>query len=173
MKSAQQIIKELDLLPHPEGGYYKETYRADTQVYSQYVEQDRNAITCIYFLLIQGQISRFHRVKHDEIWHFYLGSPLRLIDIDRQQYNIKESILGDYQHALHAQQVIPANHWQAAESLGEYSLVGCSVAPGFDFSDFAFLDTHPERAVIEKYYPELSRFICEFYSPHDKQHKQR
>jgi len=160
MKSAHQIIKELDLRPHPEGGYYKETYRSDAQVYSQQVHQDRNAITCIYFLLMQGQKSRFHRVKHDEIWHFYLGSPLRLIDIDRHNYHANESILGDYQHTLCAQQIIPANHWQAAESLGKYSLVGCSVAPGFDFSDFAFLDAHLDRKRIEKQYPQLNGFIA-------------
>jgi len=159
MKSAQYIIKELDLLPHPEGGYYKEMYRSEAWVYSQQVKQDRSAITCIYFLLMQGQKSLFHRVKHDEIWHFYLGSPLRLINIDRQNNHVNESILGDYQHTLCAQQIISANHWQAAESLGEYSLVGCSVAPGFDFSDFAFLNTHPDQKKIKKQYPHLSRFI--------------
>ena len=159
MKSAHSIIQELNLLPHPEGGYYREIYRSNTQVYSQKSNENRSAITCIYFLLTQGQKSCFHRVKHDEIWHFYLGAPLRLIDFHTSTGKVHEYILGDYKHTLCAQQVIMANHWQAAESLGEYSLVGCSVAPGFDFKDFTFLKDHQDSVIIEKQHPDLHAFI--------------
>lgn len=155
-KSAQEIIEELGLLPHPEGGYFKEVYRADTHVFSEEAKASRNALTCIYFLLEKGQVSRFHKVKHDEVWNFYLGAPLKLIDL--HDNSIDESLLGDYEHSLVSQYVIPANHWQAAESTGDYSLVGCSVAPGFDFADFSFLDENQANDMREKY-PEFIRFI--------------
>ena len=98
-------------------------------------------MTEIYFLLCEGQVSRFHKVLHDEFWHFYEGSPLRLIDGDLEIFDeiILDPKKANYQHC------VKGGRWQAAESTGEYTLVGCTVAPGFDFADFAFLslsETH-------------------------------
>ena len=157
MRSAQEIINTLSLVPHPEGGYYREIYRSDLSVVSSNVNNNRNAVTCIYFLLTKGQISRFHKVKHDEVWNFYLGDPLRLIDMNKQEAN--EIILGDYENTLCSQHVIKAEQWQAAETTGEYSLVGCTVAPGFDFTDFAFLSTHKDCQRLVQQYPDLTAFI--------------
>ena len=156
MKSVQQLIDELSLQPHPEGGFYKEIYRSDTSVYSSGVDAQRSALTCIYFLLIKDQISRFHQVKHDEVWNFYLGDPLRLIDVDG--VHVQEIFLGDYDKHITSQYVIKANHWQAAEPIGEYSLLGCSVAPGFEFNDFSFLKSD-KKDKIKKHHPDLRRFF--------------
>lgn len=98
-------------------------------------KKKRNSVTHVYFLLGKGDISRFHRVLHDEIWNFYDGAPLRLIQFDRQQ--VTEETIGpqckDYVS------IVKDGSYQAAEPLGDYSLVGCTVAPGFDFTDFSFL----------------------------------
>lgn len=131
----KKLIAKYDLSPHPEGGWYKETYRSSSQLTSPINQQTRSNVTQIYFLLAKGDISRFHKVLHEEIWHFYEGAPLKLYDADSE--NCQEIVLsaenGMYHH------VIPGGNYQAAESSGEYTLVGCTVAPGFDFADFSFL----------------------------------
>ncbi|UTD27222.1 cupin domain-containing protein [Bradyrhizobium sp. WD16] len=130
MISAAQIIAELGLLPHPEGGHYRETFR-DRRV----DHSGRAASTAIYFLLARGQRSHWHRVDAVEIWHFHAGAPLALsIADERGRRNLR---LGAELAAGEAPQaVVPARAWQAAESLGDWTLVGCTVAPGFDFAGF-------------------------------------
>lgn len=153
---ARELIEKLELLPHPEGGFYREVYRSETSVTSPVHAEQRNTVTDIYFLLTEGQISRFHKVVHDEIWHFYEGAPLRLIDIT-PDLTLREITLGrdtfSYKHTIQGQ------HWQAARSTGAYTLVGCTVAPGFDFSDFSFLAGAPQRPQIEATFPELRPFV--------------
>ena len=120
---ADRLIRLLDLKPHPEGGYFRETYR-DTN-------EGRAHSTAIYFLLKAGEVSRWHRVDAAEVWHFYRGAPLEL-KIGKDTY-----VLGaDIDEAQVPQLVVPPNAWQAARSLGDYTLVGCTVAPGFEFSKF-------------------------------------
>jgi hypothetical protein len=143
----KQLIDRYGLTPHPEGGYFKEIYRSRQRVRSAIVTETRNAVTHIYFLLKKGQISRFHRVVHDEIWNFYEGDPLQLIQFDT---GIKEETIGPGCEAYVT--IVPGNTWQAAATTGRYSLVGCTVAPGFDFTDFSFLRDTPE---------ELKRFQTE------------
>jgi predicted cupin superfamily sugar epimerase len=127
---ALALIEELELQPHPEGGWYRQTFR-DSDAGS------RGASTAIYYLLAGSERSHWHRV-HDaaEIWHFYKGAPLKL----SQSHDglIEESaILGiDIASGERPQLIVPANSWQSAQSLGEYTLVGCTVAPGFEFSSF-------------------------------------
>ena len=149
----QDIIEKYQLTAHPEGGYYREIYRSDQGVNSSVNGQARSALTHIYFLLTQGQISRFHRVLHDEVWNHYEGAPLRLIRYDEK--NASETVIGpgcdDYTY------VFPGGLWQAAESTGAYSLVGCSVAPGFDFADFSFMND-AEAAELTKDFANYSRF---------------
>ncbi len=156
--SAQQLIDKLQLQPHPEGGFYREVYRSQLQVHSDEVNGLRAAMTDIYFLLAAGQVSRWHRVAHDEIWHFYAGAPLLLrqlsSDLTQQRCSILDPEVGHYK------QLVSAHSWQAAESDGEYSLLGCTVAPGFDFSDFRLLKDLPELAArVHAEYPELARFL--------------
>jgi hypothetical protein len=137
-RTMQELIEKYGLSPHPEGGYYREIYRSRQSVRSSLATADRQAVTHIYFLLTRGQISRFHRVLHDEIWNFYAGSPLRLVSFDGTTAG--EQLLGpDTGFAG----VVEGGLFQAAETTGDYSLVGCTVAPGFEFEDFSFLTEFP------------------------------
>ena len=127
--SAADIIRKLALNPHPEGGHYRETFR-DTRLHD-----GRAASTAILFLLARGERSHWHRVDAVEIWHYYAGSPLKLEVVDGSKEEIFR--LGADIHADELPQVmVPARAWQAAESLGEWTLVGCTVAPGFEFNGF-------------------------------------
>lgn len=130
---------QFNLAPHPEGGFFRETYRSGQLVWSDAASTIRAAATHIYFLLPKGQVSRFHRVIHDEIWHIYQGDSLRLIQFDGHRVTEMEIGRGcrDFTAA------VPAGTWQAAATTGTYSLAGCTVAPGFDFTDFCLLAEHP------------------------------
>ena len=136
----ENLIRQFNLAPHPEGGFFRETYRSGQQVWSRAASDNRAAATHIYFLLPKGQVSRFHRVIHDEIWHIYQGDPLRLIQFDG--HRLKEIHIGTGCSDFTA--VAPAGTWQAAATTGTYTLAGCTVAPGFDFTDFCFLADHPD-----------------------------
>lgn len=146
-------IDDLGLHRHPEGGWYREVYRSPSKVVCPEVQGPRAALTHIYFMLQAGQVSRFHRVLHDEVWNFYQGEPLRLYLFDG--HHLTETILG--QHTFCA--VVPGGVWQAAEPLGAYALVGCSVAPGFDFMDFFFLDEDTKKALEQTSNASLQRFL--------------
>jgi uncharacterized protein len=124
-------------MPHPEGGWYREIYRASERV--QTPRGDRAAITAIYYLLEHNQLSRWHVVAADEIWHFYEGSPLELLGYDPQTHELVRRVLGNTTGDHERVAVIRPGVWQAARSLGEFSLVGCTVGPGFDFEDFRFV----------------------------------
>lgn len=127
--AAADIIRKLQLKPHPEGGHYRETFR-DPRVHD-----GRSASTAILFLLARGERSHWHRIDAVEIWHYYAGSPLKLEVVDGSKEDIFR--LGADIHGGEVPQVtVPARAWQAAESLGDWTLVGCTVAPGFDFNGF-------------------------------------
>jgi predicted cupin superfamily sugar epimerase len=119
---ADRLIALLDLKPHPEGGYFRETFRDG---------EGRGHSTAIYFLLKAGEISRWHRVDAAEVWHFYRGAPLEL-RIGKELYLLGPNV----DEAQAPQVVVPPQAWQSAKSLGDYTLVGCTVAPGFDFAHF-------------------------------------
>lgn len=159
-KRATELIEILGLSPHPEGGYYREVYRSRSKLNSPENNQVRNAVTDIYFLLMSGQVSRFHKVIHDEIWNFYEGEPLELIEINPDTLEISKTVLGNRENILTYKHCVEGNNWQAAHSTGEYSLIGCTVAPGFDFSDFEFLkDDKDLHDRILKNHPELSELM--------------
>ena len=123
MTPARRLIHQLKLKPHPEGGWFRESFRDGNR--------GRAHSTAIYFLLEAAEVSRWHRVDAAEVWHFYKGAPLEL-KIGKGAF-----ILGNAIDEGQAPQiVVPAGAWQAARSLGEYTLVGCTVAPGFEFSTF-------------------------------------
>lgn len=132
MPSAQSIIAALGLRPHPEGGHYVETWRAEA------ASGERPAGTAIYYLLQRGERSHWHRVDAAEIWHHYAGDPLALSTAPSSGAEpATRQILGpDVGTGQRPQLVVPAGAWQAAESLGEWTLVGCTVSPGFDFDGF-------------------------------------
>jgi uncharacterized protein len=130
MESVDAIIRLLDLKPHPEGGHFRETFRDPRE------SDGRSVSTAIYFLLARGERSRWHRVDAAEIWHWYAGAPL-LLEVNAGAAKILVIRLGsDLAAGEKPQAVVPAEAWQAASSLGDWTLVGCTVAPGFEFSGF-------------------------------------
>ena len=130
--SAAEIIRLLELKPHPEGGHYRQTFQdARTDA------SGRAASTAIYFLLARGERSHWHRVDAVEIWHHYAGAPLVLEMAESERGPVRRMKLGDDLAAGERPQgIVPAGHWQAAESIGDWTLVGCTVAPGFEFAHF-------------------------------------
>lgn len=129
MLSADEVIRLLDLAPHPEGGHYRETFRDSAGT------NGRAASTAVYYLLKEGEVSRWHRVDASEVWHWYAGSALELsINAEGE---IRRHVLGaDLPSGDRPQAVVPAHAWQSARSLGPWTLIGCTVAPGFEFSGF-------------------------------------
>jgi predicted cupin superfamily sugar epimerase len=124
------VIRLLDLQPHPEGGHFRETFR-DTRK----ADTGRAASTAIYFLLARGERSHWHRVDAVETWHWYAGAPLTL-QINAGSGTNAFRLGPDLAAGERPQAIVPLNAWQAAESLGDWTLVGCTVAPGFEFSGF-------------------------------------
>ena len=135
--SAADLITRLRLEPHPEGGWYREIHRSAELL--QLARGPRAALTTIYFLLERQQHSRWHVVASDEIWHHCGGAPLELLVYRPQSREISRNVLGAPVEAQEPIGIVRAGEWQAARSLGEYSLMGCDVAPGFDFEDFSFV----------------------------------
>jgi predicted cupin superfamily sugar epimerase len=128
---AANIIRELGLKPHPEGGHFVETFRDKREI-----GDGRAASTAIYYLLARGERARWHRVDSAEVWHFYSGAPLALHIVDTQGRTKTFRLGPDVAAGERPQIVVPAMAWQAAESLGDFTLAGCTVAPGFEFSGF-------------------------------------
>ncbi len=150
--SKEALIEKYQLIAHPEGGYFREIFRSEAEVASPVHNQTRACVTHIYFLLAQNDISRFHKVCHDEIWNFYDGDPIELITYNG--IHVKKNTVGhgcnDYFH------VVKAGVYQAAQSTGKFSLAGCTVAPGFDFKDFSFLKE--DKNDLKKFNPFLSSY---------------
>src|SRR5262245_976921 len=132
---AGDLVRLLELIPHPEGGYYRETFRSSAPVRPSDGRDPRSASTAIYFLLPAGTFSAWHRVASDEVWHFYDGDPLELVTIDGTG-ELRVATLGrGLAEGQRPQLVVPAGVLQAARPVGErYTLCGCTVAPGFDFA---------------------------------------
>lgn len=157
---AAHLIAALHLQPHPEGGYFQEIYRADAFVHPADERPERAALTTIYFLLTEGEVSRWHRVASDEVWHFYEGEALTLLQADPGFDTITTYGLGPYNDDVQPVQVVPAGMWQAAQSTGAYTLVGCTVGPGFDFVDFEMLRDLPAMAEsVRQKQPRWASFI--------------
>ena len=153
----QEIVKHLDLLPHPEGGYYKETYRSNIETNFDGFNGKRNVATSIYYLLEKGDFSALHRIKSDETWHFYSGDALELVEITPEGKVIETKIGNRFELNEVPQYTVKAGNWFGSRSSGEYSLVGCTVYPGFDFIDFEMGD----REQLLKEFPLLRNNIME------------
>ena len=160
MHAVDYWIKNLSLRAHPEGGFYKETYRAEETIAAQSLparfEGERNFSTAIYFLLRSQDRSVFHRIKSDELWHFYQGSTLSIYILTDRGLVIKK-LGNNLLHGESPQVVVPANCWFGAtvEEPEAYALCGCTVSPGFDFHDFEMAD----RAKLLKKYPGYEKEI--------------
>ena len=130
--TAAEIVRLLDLVPHPEGGHFRETFRDYRRL-----EDGRSASTAIYFLLARGERSHWHRIDAVEVWHFYAGAPLLLETAASKAATVTRVTLGpDLAAGEHPQAMVRPGTWQAAESLGAWTLAGCTVAPGFEFEGF-------------------------------------
>lgn len=127
--SAADVIRLLELKPHPEGGHFRETFRDARQI------DGRAVSTAIYFLLARGERSHWHRVDAAEAWHWYAGAALAL-DIAQPEGRERLTLGCDFAAGERPQAVVPAHAWQAAQSLGDWTLCGCTVAPGFQFTGF-------------------------------------
>ncbi|KAJ1418455.1 RmlC-like cupin domain-containing protein [Ochromonadaceae sp. CCMP2298] len=169
--NSQQLVERFNMQPHPEGGFYAETFRSSDLVNTP--KGERSASTAIYFLMTRGNISRLHRIQSDEVWHFYLGAPITVVEID--QAGARRTVLGpDIAAGQLVQYVvkrgtwfgsfpnIPAPEWQNAEAPtgagaeeAAFSFVGCTVAPGFEFSDFELAS----RAALLEQYPDAAKEI--------------
>lgn len=152
---AQDIIEKLELLRHPETGHFKETYRAEGKININ--GSLRNYSTAVYFLLEDGEKSNLHKIASDEIWHFYLGDPLEIIQISPEGELEIIKLGSNIMSGQKLQHAVPAGYWFGSYSTGQYSFVGCTVSPGFDFEDFALANRqelvakHPQhKNYIEK-----------------------
>ncbi len=159
--TAQNIINKLELQEHPEGGYFKETYRSPgvipNNVLSTNFKGDRNESTAIYFLLTSEKFSAFHKINQDEAWHFYKGAPLKLHIISKEGNYSFIMIGNDLENGEVPQYIVKGGDWFAAEVLQKdaYTLVGCTVAPGFDFADFVL----PKREEMINLFPTHKEII--------------
>lgn len=151
--TAEDLIRIYGLKPHPEGGFYRETYRSSGKT-----EGGRNLCTAIYFLLPAGQRSRLHRLKADELWHFYLGGPLTVGQLFPDGSEARVTLGPDPAASQVQQLLVPAGCWFGAypEPGTKFSLVGCTVAPGFEFDDFELRG----RAALLKDFPAAGELIA-------------
>ena len=162
--TAKDWIQHLDMLPHPEGGYFKETYKSEELIPLEGLPSrfpgSRSMGTAIYFLLEKDHFSAFHRLKADEVWHFYDGTQLLLHQIDEEGKYHSQALGKDLNEGEAPQAIVPAGTWFAAEVVDKssFALVGCTMAPGFDFEDFEM----PARASLLTMFPQYSELIERF-----------
>jgi predicted cupin superfamily sugar epimerase len=165
MTTAETLINQFQLLPHPEGGYFKETFRSEGRIPKNALPQNffgnRCFATAIYFLLEQGNFSAFHKIKSDECWHFYAGETL-LIHVIYENGTLQTIKLGNgILNGETFQFVVPANCWFACEPAENtaFSFVGCTVSPGFDFTDFELAKANELMTLYPQHSPIISR-LC-------------
>ncbi|CAB3703669.1 putative cupin superfamily sugar epimerase [Burkholderia sp. OAS925] len=158
-----ELIRRFDLKPHPEGGFFSETYRSAERVSrndgaADGTTETRSASTAIYYLLCDGAHSAWHRIKSDEVWHFYAGEPLNVHVLDAAGKLVTHKLGNALIHRDAVfQAVVPAGLWFAAECAdpASFALVGCTVAPGFEFSEFELADVD----ALKSRYPQHAAFI--------------
>ncbi len=154
------LVRELSMVPHPEGGHFAEVYRSPSRVTLADGRGERSAVTTIYFLLAAGEWARWHCVESDELWHFFEGDPLDIHCIDPSSWEANTLRLGPQAGDASLVHVIRAGRWQAACTTGGYTLVGCTVAPGFEYRDYRiFEDGSAEAAELRRRFHDLVRFL--------------
>jgi len=157
-RTAEQWAEYLGMSPHPEGGWYKETYRASGSIAPQGFDGERSFSTAIYFLLTADVFSAFHRIRSDEVWHFYAGDGLTVHEIAVDGAYTAHRLGPDPDKGESFQLMVPAGSWFASEVThgGAYGLVGCTVAPGFDFRDFEMA----QRDALASQFPQHAEVIA-------------
>jgi len=160
LPTAHELVARLGLVPHPEGGFYRETHRDafELDALAPRFSARRSASTAIYYLLERGDFSALHRIRSDEVWHHYLGATLTVHVFGQERGYVPMRVGKRLSHGDAPQAVVPAGAWFGsrieANDPGDYALVGCTVAPGFDFADFELgtrehlLATHPDEAEL-------------------------
>ena len=156
---ADALITALQLQPHPEGGHFREIFRSARPVDPQDGRPGRSALTTIDFLLRAGEFSAWHRVVSDEVWHLLEGGPLRLWLMPPEADRIERVTLAPVGAGGTPRHVVPSGWWQAAEPLGALAYCAATVAPGFDFADFAFLREAPEADALRRLDATLTRLL--------------
>ena len=157
-RSAQRLIEQLGLAPHPEGGWYRQVHRSSLKV--QTPGGERAALTTIYYLLERNQVSRWHVVDADEIWHYYAGAALELFIYYPQTQQLSRRELGSPVDGRDGVAVVAAGAWQAARCTGDFSLTGCTVGPGFEFSGFRFVaDLHDHERHFDRALKSLADLL--------------
>ena len=149
--TAQELVNHFELEPHPEGGYFKETYRSEKKF------GEHHSSTAIYFLLPNGTKSHLHRIQSDEMWHFYLGDPLTIFEILPDGSTLETKLGQDLKKGEKLQYLVKAGHWFGAipTKNAKYSFVGCTVSPGFEFRDFEL----GKKDTLLKEYPRAKNVI--------------
>ena len=156
MSKADQLIESLGLVAHPEGGYYRELYRSDETVNT--ANGTRNLMTSIYFLLRKGERSHFHRIKSDEHWYFHASGTLLLHEISADGKLSSVRIGGDLANGDRLHYCVKAGHWFGSEPIeGDFVLVSCAVAPGFDFQDFELAKAEELKQILPGHDAFLTR----------------
>lgn len=165
MIESKQLIEKLHLQKHPEGGYFRETYRCKEKItlLPDVYKGERNCSTSIYFLLTSESFSAFHRIHQDEIWHFYTGAPITIHMITFEGTYSFVTLGNDMNGGEVFQFVVPGGCWFGAEVAGQntYSLLGCTVSPGFDFADFELAT----RDILLKDYPQHKEIVLKLTRP--------
>ena len=161
---AEELIRDLRLQPHPEGGHFAEVFRSPRRVRAAHADgaaaSDRSALTTIYFLLGAGEVSRWHRLDADEMWHFYEGDPLDLSLLDAAARILTRTRVGPVAPGSAPVHVVPAASWVAARPVGAYSLVGCTMGPGYEPEGFTLLKDAPDVAVdVVRRFPEVADLL--------------
>jgi len=153
---AEELQRLLALEPHVEGGHYRRIYESTTRAAFDDATRPRAVATSIYYLLNAGEISRWHRIDADEVWHWYEGHALELLRFDPRGATLTRHVLGPVAADAAPVFVVPAGCWQRARPLGAYTLVGCTVAPGYEWRGFSTLDDAPAIAAqLRSIDPEL------------------
>ena len=156
-RSARAHIEALRLRPHPEGGHFRELYRDPAQGLHPITGETRSWVTCIYFLLERGTFSALHRVAQTEIWHHLDGGPLTIVTLTEAGARCDRTLGKDIEAGEEPQLVVPAGVWQAATPTQDWALMGCTVAPGFDFADFEL----PPRSTLLAKFPAHAALIVQ------------
>lgn len=165
--TAMELVAHFKMSPHPEGGFFKETYRSAGTVAQSALPKgysgERTFSTAILYLLRQGEYSHLHRIRQDEVWHFHLGGPLRLVSLSPEGESSERLLGTDLACGQHIQRVVHGGCWFGATPApgAAFSLVGCTVAPGFEFADFEMGD----REQLERTHPSAITLIREFTAP--------
>lgn len=155
-----ELIKQLELETHVGGGYLREVFRSSNQINLPGSQGERRALTTIYYLLAAGQYDCWHRLDGDEAWHYYEGATLELFWIEPGEEKYTLRLVGQVGESSQPVAVVPGGCWQMARTTGDYSLVGCTMGPGFEFEDYRQLkDDSGESDQIRRRFPDLAKYI--------------